>query len=329
MRIGIVVGYAGAPFADSIALAERAEEAGLAFVALGDANFETLAGMGALAARTSRVELFSAIATWTRTPITAAHAAATLADISGGRYRLGLGAMPRNRSERWHGIPYGQPVERMRDYVAAIRAALAGEESHDGPYYAYSDFPGHRPDLPREVPIYLGTTRPRMTELVGEIADGAMFNTIHSPEWLRDVGWAALDRGLERGGRDRLAVDIGILRACTIDDDPRRAYDLARPALAMYFGIPYFRDLLEYHGFDEELQAGEEAAARGDAAARVAAVSDRMVETMAIAGTPDQVREGVRRYEGLVDWVELAGTIGHPPEIAVEQMHRIIETFAA
>src|SRR5580765_5222048 len=97
--LGVAIGHAGAPFADSIALAERAEAAGLGLVAIGDANVETIAAIGAVAARTSRIELVSSVATWTRTPITIAHAAKTLQNVAEGRYRLGLGPMPKRWSE--------------------------------------------------------------------------------------------------------------------------------------------------------------------------------------------------------------------------------------
>ena len=112
-----------------------------------------------------------------------------------------------------------------------------------------------------------------------------------------------------------------------MDDDPARAYDLARPGHAFYFGIPYFNDALRFHGFEEEIAAGEQAAVGWDWPARLAAVSDRMVQTMCIAGTPDQVRARVRDYEPYADWLELAGSVGNPPDIAREQTERIIETF--
>lgn len=336
MRIGVAVGHAGAPFEESLALARAAEEAGLDAVCVGDANVETFTAAAALATVTARATIVSGIATWTRTPVTAAHAAKTIANISGGRYRLGLGPMPKAWSEDWHGVDYARPVERMRDYVGAIRAALAAgpaaPATHEGAFYAIRNFTG-KPMVPEhEVPIDLAATRPRMTELAGEIADGVLFNTMASPEWLARDGGDALARGLERGGRSRRDLTVGVLRICTVDDDPARAYDLARPGLAFYWGIPYFADALRFHGFDEELAAADalarrEASTGFDWAARVAAVSDRMVRTMCIAGTPEQVRLRVRDYEGHCDWLELAGSVGNPPDVAREQTARIIETF--
>ena len=332
MRIGVALGHAGAPVAESLDLARQAEAAGLAAVAIGDANVETLVTAAALATVTSRVTIVTGIATWTRTPVTTAHAAKTIQNLAGGRYRLGLGPMPKAWSEEWHGIDYARPVERMRDYVGAIRAALAATpeapRDHEGPFYAFRGFTG-KPMVPEHpVPIDLAATRPKMTELAGEIADGVLFNTMASPEWLAADGRAALERGLERGGRDRSALEVGVLRICTIDDDAAHAHDLARPGLAYYWGIPYFTDALRFHGFEEEIAAGELLAAGPfDWPARCAAVSDRMLQTMCITGTPAQVCERALAYEGIVDWLELAGSVGLPPEVAREQTARIIETF--
>lgn len=332
MRIGVAVGHAGAPFSESLELARAAEAAGLDAVCVGDANVETFSAAAALATVTSRITLVSGIATWTRTPVTTAHAAKTIANISGGRYRLGLGPMPKAWSEEWHGIDYARPVERMRDYVGAVRAALAATpespRTHAGPFYSFTGFTGKPMTPEHAVPIDLAATRPRMTELAGEIADGVIFNTMASPQWLAADGGEALARGLARGGRERSALQVGVLRICTVDSDPAVAYELARPGLAYYWGIPYFTDSLRFHGFEQEIAAGERALAAGsDWPARVAAVSDRMVQTMCIAGTPGQVRDRVRDYEGHADWLELAGSVGNPPEVAREQTARIIETF--
>ena len=148
-----------------------------------------------------------------------------------------------------------------------------------------------------------------MTELAGEIADGVIFNSINSRDWLAGPGREALAAGARRGGR---RPDVGVLRVCGIDEDRAAAYDLARPGLAFYFTVPYFADQLRHGGFEEELAAGSAAAAAGDWEGQVAAVSDRLVDAMAIAGTPDggagQAR-GLRRVRGL----DRAGGIGRAP----------------
>jgi alkanesulfonate monooxygenase SsuD/methylene tetrahydromethanopterin reductase-like flavin-dependent oxidoreductase (luciferase family) len=327
--VGVAVGYAGAPFTESVELAEAADAAGLDFVAVGDASADTFALLGAIAVRTRRTALLSGIATWSRTPVTTALAGKTVSNLCDGRYRLGVGPMPRHWAEDWHGLGFARPVERMRDFIMALRAALAARPEapaqHAGRYFPVRNFPGHPGACEHAVPIYLAATQPRMTELAGEIADGVIFNSINSRDWLAGPGREALAAGGRRGAR---RPDVGVLRVCGIDEDPAAAYDLARPGLAFYFTVPYFADQLRHGGFDEELAAGSAAAAAGDWDGQVAAVSDRLVDAMALAGTPAEVRAKLAAYDGVVDWIELAGSVGHPPQVARTQIRRIIDTFA-
>jgi alkanesulfonate monooxygenase SsuD/methylene tetrahydromethanopterin reductase-like flavin-dependent oxidoreductase (luciferase family) len=330
--VGIAVGHPGVPLSDALGLAVAAEEAGLGLVAAGEGFGENFSLMGALAASTGRVELFTSVVGRTRTPVTTALAAATLQELAGGRYRLGLGSMPREWSEGWHGIAYDRLTEQMRDYVAAVRTAYAAPPGlltdHEGPFYRFRGYERFAAAPLGSVPIYLAATRPAMTELAGEIADGVIFNTISSAEWLRDALHPRLERGLERAGRDRVDLDVGVLLYCAVADDPQEAVELAKPGLAFYFPIPYFADVLEHHGFTAELDRGRKAARRRDTAGMVAAVSDEMVEVIAVVGTPEHVSQKLRRYEGLVDWVELSAPLGHDPQAVIAMTERIVDAFA-
>jgi 5,10-methylenetetrahydromethanopterin reductase len=330
--IGLSVGHGSAPMADSVALAVEAERAGLDLISIGDSGAETFALLGAIAASTSEIGLLSGVAQWTRSPVTLAHGAKTLQCLSGGRYRLGIGPMPRDWSIDHHGLDYDPVLGRMRDYLAATRAALAATPdaptAHEGPYFRSVGFGGH-PMVPQApIAIELAATRPRMTALAAEIADGVMLNTIQPTEWLSGTGAEAIADGLARSGRTRDQLRVGLLRAVAIDDDRAVAYDHARRSIAFYFAIPYFRALLEPYGFGAELDAGEAALAAGDADAQAAAVSDALVDAVALAGTPTEVVAKLARLGGLVDYVVLTAVLDHGREAAHEQTMRLIRTFA-
>ena len=94
------------------------------------------------------------------------------------------------------------------------------------------------------------------------------------------------------------------------------AYDQVRRSIAFYFGIPYFRPLLEPFGFGDELDAGEAALARGDREAAAAAVSDRLVDSIGVAGTPDEVLAKLARYRQYVDWVTVSCSLNLPGDVA-------------
>lgn len=330
--LGLAVGRPRIPLSEALRLAEDGERAGFGIVAAGEGFFENLSLMGALSQRTRTAELVTTVTTWTRTPVTTALGAATLAELSGGRYRIGLGAMPSRWNERWHDIDPSRPVERMRDFVAAVRAVLRSEPGHpidhDGPFYRIRGYEPPSAMTRISVPLYIGATRRRMTELAGEIADGVVFNAVHSVDWLRDVAWPALRSGLDRAGRRRTDLDAGLLVYCAIDEDEERAFDLARPALAFYFGVPYFAHVLRHHGWSDALERGREALARNDRAAAARAVSDDMVEAMTIAGTPRDVRAKLARYEDQVDWIVLTTPLGNAPDVTREMTARILSTFS-
>lgn len=329
--LGVAVGYPGLPIADTLELAAAAEDAGFGIVSVGDGIGECATIMGALATRTRRAELLSAIMNWSRTPVTTALAATTLNELSDGRCALGLGTMPRQWSEDWHGVEQARPVARMRDYVGAIRAAWSSEPgrpvSYEGPYYRIEGYAQAVAPVHAAPPLYLAATLPNMTQAVGEIADGVVYNTITSAAWLRDVCEPRLEQGLAIAGRTRSSFDAGRLIYCAICDDPARARDLVRPALAFYCPVPYFAAICEHHGFGDEVARGREAMARGDVAGACAAIGDEMVATFALAGRAEEVREQLTAYEPLLDWAMLTVPIGNEPAVTRELAGAIVATF--
>ncbi len=327
--LGMYLEHPGVGLREALAFAERAEQAGFGISAVGEGWEDNYALVGALAARTERVEIVSAIATWTRTPVAAALAATTSAELSGDRYRLGLGAIPREWSEDWHGIPYDDPVARMRDYVGAIRAAWSSRPgapvTYSGSHYAFSGYERPGPPPAEPIPLYLGASRERMTELAGEVADGVVFSSILTTAWLRDVSWPALERGLARSGKSRDSLEVGSVVFCAIADDVAEARDLMRLCVAHH--AARFPDITRKAGFASELEPIAAAITAGDHGAAAAAVTDQMVEETAVVGTPAEVRDKLARYESLVDWPVLMPPIGLPPETSREQIERIIDTF--
>ncbi|MCY4086230.1 MAG: LLM class flavin-dependent oxidoreductase [Actinomycetia bacterium] len=326
--LGLALGQPPVSLDDSLAIVERAEAGGFRIFGVGDLLADSLTFVGALTQRSVHADLFTSIAGWTRTPVATALGALTASELCSGRFRLGLGPMPKVWSEQWHGVDYSQPVVRMREFVSAVRAACRSRATapaeHAGRLYSFAGYTRPSVTPQRPVPIYLGATRPGMTHLAGEIADGLIANAVHSVAWLRDVQLPALEAGLEAAGRAREGVDVGALVICAIDDDRDGAVELVRRAISFYFVAPYFRDLLVEHGFTRDLEQGQAAFKAGAREAAARAVSDELVETVALCGTGSEVRRKLERYVGLVDWLMLSPPIGHVPEIARVQMERIV-----
>jgi alkanesulfonate monooxygenase SsuD/methylene tetrahydromethanopterin reductase-like flavin-dependent oxidoreductase (luciferase family) len=331
LRLGLGLGRAGNSFSTILDIAAEAESAGFDLLATGDNGTETFALMGALAARTESIGLVSSIAGWTRSPATMAHAAATVQNLSNGRFTLGIGPTPKIWVNGWHGMDFDPVIPRMREYITAVRAALDSSSAEptelDGTFYSTHGYANWDVHVPKPVPIMLGATQRRMTELSGEVADGVMLNSIHPIDWIEQNATSYVEAGRIRGGREGTPFERGIGRFVGISDDREVAYDLARAQLSFYFEIPYFRALLEPMGYGEELDAGEKAIRDGDRTARVKAVSDRMVDDICIAGTRDEVREKLARYEGLVDWLVVEGGMNLDETSALANVHELTETF--
>ena len=139
MRLGLNIGYSGASLGDTLPLIKHAEAVGIDSVWVAEAyGSDAVSVLGYLAASTTRIKLGSAIFQMpARTPACTAMTAMTLDALSGGRLLLGVGLSGPQVVEGWHGVPYGQPLARTREYVSILRAAIAREAPlvHDGAEY--------------------------------------------------------------------------------------------------------------------------------------------------------------------------------------------------
>lgn len=296
-RIGIA--FSGGPNAaeivECIKLAERlGYESAWAAEGHGGDQFAILA---AAAVQTSEIRLGTAISSvFVRTLPTIAMAAATVDELSAGRFVLGLGSSHKVQVEPEHGVAYGKPLTRVRESVEAIRALLRdGELSYRGETVRIEQFDlWFRPRRPG-LPIYIAAVFPKMTALCGEIADGIILtrSTLQTGTQVR----ARLAEGAARAGRDSEKLVVTSLLPTAVADSRAQALDLMRPGLAFYAGFfPRYNRLIAEHGFAEEAAAVAGAWSRGDRKAALAAVSDAMVDATSIAGTPEQCRERLQAY---------------------------------
>jgi alkanesulfonate monooxygenase SsuD/methylene tetrahydromethanopterin reductase-like flavin-dependent oxidoreductase (luciferase family) len=189
-------------FASTVEYAQLADELGYdtimcSHIAARD-SFTTLA---ALAQHTQRVRLATAVAPiYHRSPASMAQTAATVDDASAGRFILGLGTGHRVTMGGWHGQEIGKPVPEMREYLAVVRAILAGEAPPEGERwrsnFAFVGFTP-RPDIP----VYLAGLSPAMLRLAGELADGVILDSVGTAEEVRTAR-ELLAEGRAAAGRD-------------------------------------------------------------------------------------------------------------------------------
>lgn len=303
MRLGISLGMAGLGLREQLAVARRAERAGADSLSSLEAGYDVFALAAALAGESMRARVFSGVATWVRPPVATARAAATVDELGGGRFVLGLGTMPRAWSSDYYGISADRPVARMREYVRVVRGALgsAGEPFHHrGEFFEVRGYRLPSAPVRSEVPIHLGATGAAMARLAGEVADGVLVNFVCTPDWLDQVVLPAVRAGERAEGR---RVDRGLLLCCAVSDDRRKARSWLRGSLAGHLRVPYFHRVAEHAGAD--LTPAGRLAESGDTEGALAAIPDALVERIGVAGGAREVAERLRPLVGRLDHVQL------------------------
>jgi alkanesulfonate monooxygenase SsuD/methylene tetrahydromethanopterin reductase-like flavin-dependent oxidoreductase (luciferase family) len=244
----------GRDLAGAVALARRAEALGYESLwvthGLGRDSFLVLAAYGAA---TTRIGLGNGVVPiYPRHPVAMAQAALTLNEMTGGRFRLGIGVSHRASMEQMLGITLREPLGVTREYVAVLRGALGEGVELSGRHFRVRWRSGV-PAAPPAPPIYLAALSPRMLELAGEVADGAVL-WLTPPPYVRTVALPALERGRRRAGQslDGFAIVVAVPLALT--DDRKTALDAFRAELTRYLTLPFYRTMLEAAGLGEGLR---------------------------------------------------------------------------
>ena len=257
------------------------------------AGRESLTVLTTYALATERIRLGTGVLPiYTRTPATMAQTAATIDELSAGRLILGLGVSHRLVVEGWHGQTIDHPVAEMREYVAIVRAILLGQRPPEGKKW-HTSF--HLAGLePRpELKVFIAALSPAMLRLAGEVGDGVML-WLCNPNYIREVVVPAVRRGRELAGKTLEGFAIVAAVPGAVVDDVRAAYDSMRSELVTYFGLPFYRAMLERSGFGEEIAAYD--AAAGAVERMRAAISDEFLAGLTAVGDETSVRAGIQRY---------------------------------
>lgn len=332
----ISVAAVGATVADLEAETLRAEAAGIECVWAPELFRSAVTQAAYLAAKTERIDVATGIAwAFTRSPFIQAISALDIDEMSGGRFRLGMGAGVKRLNETWHNAAYGRPAPHLREAIEAtrliMRQAHAGEPiRYRGEYYDIDVKGWVRPHPPaREgVPIYTAAVQAGMARMAGDVADGLIGHPIQSLRWIEEVVVDAFETGLRRSGRNRAEFDYLPTVCCAIDEDEGRALEMARRTISFYATVRTYMPVWEMHGFGENAVAAGEAFRRGDLAGVPAAISDEMVETYCAAGPLDKVRARVEATAERADGLFLTPpTYFISPEELGEYQNRIIDAF--
>jgi 5,10-methylenetetrahydromethanopterin reductase len=285
--LAIVIAPGAEPYSTLGGLAREAEDAGFSGIFVSESNNDAMMCCAEMARATSRIRLV----TWIvnihfRVPVTCAAAAAMVQELSGGRFVLGLGVSHRPLLEAL-GIEMGNGRERLRAYTMEVRRLLRGEALSAGVELRVS--------APRNpVPIYYAALALETARLAGELADGVELYMC-PPQRMQQMARAAREEAARHGRRPSdVAITMGL--PTFVHDDLDGAMSVARRRLAFYGGLPFYNRQMARAGFQAEAQAATAAAARGDKKAVEAAMSDRLLDSMALIGPPSRCLERLAQF---------------------------------
>jgi len=288
-------------------------------------------------AQTTKLKVGTAIMQMpARTPAMAAMTAMTLDHLSGGRFILGLGPSGPQVVEGWHGVIYGKPLTRTREYIQIIRQILAREKP--------LEFHGEIYDVPvaggtglgkplksilhgnPEIPIYTASISPNGLRCAGEVADG-VFPMMMDPEKADEVYLPHLEEGFKRAGGGKSLANFAIVPSATVivADDAEKARGMVKGHMALYIGgmgardKNFYNDLAKRLGYEEAAVKIQDLFLDGKKMEAAAAVPDELVDACHLVGSKEKIRDRLQAWKeaGKKGWVHTLN-VGSPQREALE-----------
>lgn len=267
-------------------------------------------------AQTERIKVGTSIMQMpARTPAMTAMTAMSLDHLSGGRFILGLGPSGPQVSEGWHGVPYGKPLTRTREYISIIRKIIAREEpvEHHGEHY---DVPVTGEGTTNQgkalksilhgnpLPIYTASISPNGLRCAAEVADG-VFPVFMNPESYDTIMKPFLEEGFAKAEGEKSLANFDILPSVSVivTDDAEKAKMPIKGQLALYIGgmgsrqKNFYNDYAKRLGYEKEAEEIQNLFLDGKKMEAMAAVPDQLIEDVHIVGNADYVKDRLARWK--------------------------------
>src|SRR3954451_3086670 len=287
-RWGLSLDLPGLSLAEAGPVLRAAEEAGFTDGWPGEVSgHDGFTPVALAATATERMRVGTGVVNvFTRGPAVLAQHAASMQQLSGGRFCLGIGSSSNVIVERWNEIPFERPRTRVREVVDFLRAALAGERAGKG---------GFKLDVPPEqpVPIVIAALRERMLQTAGELGDGAFLNFL--PLASVATVLAEVRKGEREGGKDEGSVQT-FCRFFCLQGDPEQTAGLARWMFCAYATVPVYEQYFRWLGYGEAIDPMIEAWRGGDRGKALELAPADLIEDIFVLGDPDEQRERLEAY---------------------------------
>ena len=326
MKLGLLVGAAGPRLNMDLIL--EAEKLGFDSVWTGEAyGSDAVTPLAWIGSRTAKIKLGAAILQMpARTPAMTAMTAMTLDALSGGRFILGVGPSGPQVAEGWHGVAYGKPIPRTREYVSIVRKILAREAplQHQGEYYqipyAGADATGLGKPLKSilhgrtDMKIYMASISPNGIACAGEVADGNL------PIWMNpekpQLFIPQLERGFAKATNKKSLADFDLAPfvTCVVGSDLEKCRMPVKENLALYIGgmgarnANFYNDYAKRMGYEDAAKKIQDLYLGGKKAEAVALVPDKLVDEVALVGTRERIAERLQAWKASPATSLLIGT---------------------
>jgi 5,10-methylenetetrahydromethanopterin reductase len=283
---------------ETVELAKEADALGLHSFWLSEGYHSRSALVRAtlIAGATSRIKIgLGILSPHTKHPALLAMDAASLNEVARGRVILGIGRVL--NALRKHAIESAGTTQLVKESLEIIKRLLSGRlVQYEGASFKIAP-PGSRLDLDPcgELPVYVGATGPAMLRLTGQYADGVVFNYPCTPGFI-DYAMPFLKEGLSRSGRTIDEFDVAAYLLVSVDEDEKSALDAAKPFVAQKLPTRHSAMLRHAGVTEEEIAVLREKIERFGSVKAAAELDDALVRKVAIAGTPEQAIEGLRKF---------------------------------
>lgn len=254
--------------------------------------------LATIAERTDTVGIgASVMPVYSRSPALIGQTAATLQEVSDGRFRLGLGPSGPAVIENWHGVSFDRPLRRTRETIEIVKRVLSDQPvAYDGDIFELSGFRLRCASPEPQPPIDAAGMGPKAVELAGRFADG-WHALMLTPQGLQNR-LDDLRRGADLAGRDHSELRTTLSLTCCVTDDGKRARTLLKQHLAFYIGGmgTFYRDAIARQGYEAAANEIHEQWNAGDRDRAMDAIPEALVDQLAVAGTPEQARDRLEQF---------------------------------
>ena len=265
--------------------------------------------IAATAHNTEKIQLGTAVSlAFTRSPLITALSALDIDEISNGRFILGLGSGAKYTNEKYHGVHYGKPVQRIKECVEIIRYYISyahtdSDYEFDGEYYKIKTKGYKRAFKPlrNKIDIYLAGIGEKMIQTSAEIADGYIGHVVCSLPYIKEVVLPSLNNGFNKSNNSKKEFTASTIITCAVSDDLDKAVLDTKATIGFYATVKTYREPFLMHGYEREIEKIRSAYFNKDIKTMINSVPDRMVDDFSVVGNKFQCVDKINKYREFID----------------------------